>query len=233
MLICICRWATGENIANRTTRAETPSRCDQPRRDGSEDSDGRDSGQHQVGPGAIRQGGSEGARASVNAGTPVGDCQGRSGREVGVMAVTSSAAANRLCEKTDWALTQLSVHKGLFLAHMTYLGRTKGDPLLSENFQAWDYGPVLPSLYHELKMFGRKPVKNIFWHSGIPDGTLEAEIIDSIAGQIKGISPTALVHFTHDPKGAWAKNYKPGLKGCVISNKDILDEYEWRPKRAA
>jgi uncharacterized phage-associated protein len=161
------------------------------------------------------------------------DSQDGDGPEVVVMSVTSSAAANRLCEKTNWSLTQLSVHKGLYLAQMTYLGRTVGLPLISEEFQAWDLGPVLPSLYHDLKMFGRKPVKNIFWQRGVEEGTLAAEVIDSIAAQISGVSPTALVHFTHHSNGAWAKNYKPGQKGCIIPNSDILDEYEWRPKKAA
>ena len=61
--------------------------------------------------------------------------QGRTG-EVGVMSVSPESAAYRLCEKAGWSLTQLSVQKGLYLAHMLHLGRTNGAPLLNEEFQA-------------------------------------------------------------------------------------------------
>lgn len=146
------------------------------------------------------------------------------------MSVSAEQAAWCLCEAADWKLTQLSVHKGLYLAHMTHLGK-HGEPLISERFQAWDYGPVVPSLYSSLKMFGRRPVKDIFWVDPIdPDGSA-ANIIKSIAKQIRDIPAGALVHFTHDPKGAWAKNYQPGVRGIEIPNQDILEEYHWRPKK--
>jgi len=147
------------------------------------------------------------------------------------MSVSPQCAAQELCEAADWKLTQLSVHKGLYLAHMTFLGKTNGKPLLNEFFQAWDYGPVVPSLYHDLKMFGRKPVKNVFWGGELDSESIEANVLRAIGKQIKNISPSALVHFTHDPKGAWAKHYRPGGRGVVIPNEDILEEYEWRPKK--
>ena len=147
--------------------------------------------------------------------------------------ITPQEATQRLCEAAEWGLTQLSVQKGLYLAHMTYLGTTNGEPLLSEEFQAWDLGPVLPSLYRDLKMFGRKPVKNIFWTTRMVDGSRESSVLDSIGWRIKCLTPSRLVQFTHDPRGAWAKHYRPGARGIVIPNKDILEEYEWRPKKAA
>jgi uncharacterized phage-associated protein len=117
---------------------------------------------------------------------------------------------------------------------MFHLGKTRGqEPLVPESFEAWDYGPVLPSLYHDLKMFGRKPVRNAFWTPPVADGTEEAASIDGIAEIVKSLTPSALVGFTHDPRGAWAKHYHAGAKGVTIPNSDILEEYDWRPKRAA
>lgn len=147
------------------------------------------------------------------------------------MATTPRKAAQRICEAADWTLSHLSVQKGLYLAHMIYLGISGGRPLVDEDFEAWDYGPVLPSLYHDLKMFGRKPVKNIFWSSGVPDGADEAGVLDNIGRQIKGVGPGVLVHLTHRPNGAWAKHYRPGVRGTVIPNKDILEEYETSPPK--
>jgi IrrE N-terminal-like domain len=72
--------------ANRTTRTETPRKRHWFSRNGSQDSDGRVTGQHEIGPGAVWQGGREGAGGDVDAGTPVGDCEGGGGSTVGVMA---------------------------------------------------------------------------------------------------------------------------------------------------
>lgn len=149
------------------------------------------------------------------------------------MSVSVSAAAYRLCEAMDWSISQLSAQKGIYLAHMIHLGENDGKPLVSEAFQAWEYGPVLPSLYQDLKMFGRKPIKNVFWLSKAEGGTSEANAIDSVASQIKGISAARLVHITHHPDGAWAKHYAAARNGVVIPNKDILAEYEWRTKKTA
>lgn len=149
------------------------------------------------------------------------------------MSVSVSAAAYRLCDAMNWSLSQLSVQKGLYLAHMIHLGDNDGAPLVSEAFEAWEYGPVLPSLYQDLKMFGRKPIKNIFWTNKAEDGSSEALAIDSLASQIKGLSAARLVHITHNPQGAWAKHYSAAKKGVVIPNTDILAEYEWRSKEAA
>ena len=143
------------------------------------------------------------------------------------------AVAHRLCEQMDWSISQLSVQKAVYMSHMVHMGANNGEALILEPFEAWDYGPVLPSLYHRLKMFGRKPIKNVFWGNPVPDGTSQADVIDSIASQIKGFSPAQLVAITHDPKGAWAKNYRPGAKNILIPNKDIVEEYEWRSKQAA
>lgn len=33
-----------------------------------------------------------------------------------------------------------------------------GEPVVGEQFEAWPYGPVLSSVYHEFKMFGSDPI---------------------------------------------------------------------------
>ena len=165
MLQCICSWARGENIANRTTRTETPSRCDQPSRDGGEDSDGRNAGQHQVGPGSIRQGGSEGARGIVDAGTPVGDCQGGGGREVGVMrqkAPIIEVKPNRQkileaivflvseADRLKKIASQYDIVKSVFLADRKHLNEF-GRPITFDRYVAMKHGPVPSTVYDFLK----------------------------------------------------------------------------------
>jgi uncharacterized phage-associated protein len=56
--------------------------------------------------------------------------------------------------------------------HFVHLGK----PLLEEQFQAWVHGPVLPSLYHELKQFGFNDVKVIADEFDTPDEQVEVII---------------------------------------------------------
>ena len=138
-------------------------------------------------------------------------------------------AAKYLCESANWTLTQLSVHKGLYIAHMIYLGETGGTPLISECFEAWEYGPVVPSLYHKLKIFGNKPVKeSIFWRQSPEENEEKVNILRTTGEHVKNVSAASLVHFTHKPEGAWAMHYVPGSRGKKIPNSDILREYETR-----
>mgnify|MGYP006283548483 CR=1 FL=1 len=77
------------------------------------------------------------------------------------MTVSVLSAAKRLAARSGWTLSNLELQKILYLAHMVHLGRTDGAPLVHGLFEAWDYGPVHPDLYHRVKIFGSSPVKNI------------------------------------------------------------------------
>jgi uncharacterized phage-associated protein len=48
--------------------------------------------------------------------------------------------------------------KTVFIAHGFYLA-SKDKPLVNEFVQAWKYGPVIDSVYHEFKGLGHKPIK--------------------------------------------------------------------------
>ncbi len=137
-------------------------------------------------------------------------------------------AAKTALEASDWALSNLPLNKILYLAHMISLGKY-GVPLVSENFEAWDYGPVLPTVYHEAKVFGSDPIRDIFF--GVPSAEPASEARDLIASVVdatKNKTPGELVAFTHWENGAWAKYYRPGVRGIVIPNDDILEEYRER-----
>lgn len=141
------------------------------------------------------------------------------------MTVNVFAAAKRLAKRSGWTLTNLEIQKILYLAQMFYLGRTGGEPLITGEFEAWDYGPVHPTLYHRIKIYGSEPVGNVFHNvADIPDGP-EAEIIDEAYDSLGQVGASRLVKATHRPGGAWEKHYLQGARNCVMSNADILQEY--------
>lgn len=149
------------------------------------------------------------------------------------MAISALSAARALCEMRDWKLSNLALQKILYIAHMAYLGRT-GEPLFAEHIEAWDYGPVVPVVYQRVRGFGSGPIKNVFhWIAAIPEGTAEYEILKETETATRDLSPSQLVSITHWPEGAWAKVYRPGARGIIIQDKDILDEYRNRTQRPA
>lgn len=140
------------------------------------------------------------------------------------MAVSVHAAAKRMCERSGWSLSNLELQKLLYIAHMFYLGE-RDEPLVSGRFEAWDYGPVNPSLYHRVKVFGSDPVGNVFHGVEDIEGGPEADTLDSAVDQLGGARSGKLVAITHWENGAWAEHYVPGLRNVVIPNEDIRKEY--------
>lgn len=143
------------------------------------------------------------------------------------MATSALSAARTICELRGWTVSNLELQKILYLAHLFHLGRA-GQPLVTERFEAWDYGPVIPALYHHVKGFGNSPVRNVFhWIPPVPPGP-EYETLRECADATKNTSPSRLVAITHWDQGAWARCYRPGVTGIVIPNDLILAEYQAR-----
>jgi uncharacterized phage-associated protein len=141
------------------------------------------------------------------------------------MTVSVFSAAKWLARRSGWTKSNLELQKILYLAHMFFLGRTDGTPLVNGHFEAWEYGPVHPELYREIRIFGSEPVKNVF--HGVPDleEGMERAILDEAHEALGSVRASQLVHATHRKDGAWYRNYVPGQRHCIIPNSDILDEY--------
>lgn len=111
---------------------------------------------------------------------------------------------------------------------MVYHGRYR-DPLVSGTFEAWDYGPIHPELFHKAKRFGSGPVRRYIF---LLSSSLSGEIsriseLDRIT-DLSGNDGAKLVSITHWHKGAWAKHYQPSVTGIQIPSQSILNEYNAR-----
>jgi len=54
-------------------------------------------------------------------------------------------------------LTPLKLQKLIYYAHGWHLA-LRDQPLIDELIEAWEYGPVVPNVYHEFKEFGNQPI---------------------------------------------------------------------------
>jgi uncharacterized phage-associated protein len=79
-----------------------------------------------------------------------------------------SAVANEFLQRgidMGSLLTPMQLQKLVYISHGWNLGVGEGQ-LFSESVQAWKYGPVIPSLFHEFKVFGKLPITKL---SGLSD----------------------------------------------------------------
>lgn len=137
------------------------------------------------------------------------------------MAYSAQAVANAFIDRYQRGLipdlTPMKVQKLLFYTQSWYLRFHNGQPLFDDNFERWRFGPVIPSIYHELKPYGYCPVQRKI--SGLiqtPNGVqivtpeinendLEAiELIDKIAANYGKYSGPELSSLTHAAGAAWS-----------------------------
>lgn len=150
------------------------------------------------------------------------------------MAARIESVAKYICEKSNWEISNLQLQKLMYLAQMIHMGRTGGKRLFDGDFEAWDYGPVEPDLYHKVKVFGSKPIRDIFRGAlGFEEDDKRRKVMDDVTKRFLKFSAGDLVEITHWDEGAWAKNYMPSARNVPIPDEDILDEYKCRNRKAA
>lgn len=69
------------------------------------------------------------------------------------MAYDAKAVANYfldLAAQNNTSITPMKLQKLIFFAHGWHLALS-GEPLIADQVEAWQFGPVVPSIYHEFK----------------------------------------------------------------------------------
>lgn len=119
-------------------------------------------------------------------------------------------------------LTPLHIQKLVYFAHARLLAFHK-IPLVSQEFRAWQYGPVIRELYDALRSYRAQGVTEIISFGDKKQGSLDDRgVIDWCFRTYGHVDPFILSALTHEPKGPWARARKSGRK---ISNDMIRDYY--------
>jgi uncharacterized phage-associated protein len=152
---------------------------------------------------------------------------------------SSKAVANYFLERAKQegiSLTPMQLIKLVYFAHGWCLA-IFDRPLIDEQVQAWQFGPVIPSLYHEFKIFGNQPVteeatkiellagKRLrFTAPNIPQDDSETRALLGKVWQVYSkLSALKLSRLTHQPNSPWhaVYNQHPGVKGLTIPDEDL------------
>lgn len=141
--------------------------------------------------------------------------------------LSSVTVADRFLEfakERDGTLTPMQLLKLVYIAHGWMLG-LYGRPLIGDDVEAWQYGPVIPRLYKAVRKFKSHPVQGPLQND---QGSLDARE-ESIISQVYEIygkkTGPALSRLTHQKDSPWDKVYGLGNYGMVIPNDLIEDHY--------
>ena len=131
--------------------------------------------------------------------------------------------------------TQFQLIKLVFISHGRALAAL-GQPLIHDRIEAWQYGPVIPVLYHELKMYGDKIIPMLHYCGTLPNdkdrrdffeivlSDQERAIIDGVVQDYGDWSFGDLQRLCHTPGSPWDTHYD-GNRGVEIPDSTIRAYY--------
>lgn len=144
--------------------------------------------------------------------------------------VTALNVANSILVKAKESgigITPMKLQKLLYFLYREFL-QVYETALFSERFEAWEYGPVITSVYIAFKRFKSDPISDFYREV---DGTVMLvskrstefmEILDRIWKRYGLYSGMDLSRMTHTPGSAWDKAMND--KRLFLSDDDITNE---------
>lgn len=117
-------------------------------------------------------------------------------------------------------ITNLKLQKILYFAQAYYLAKL-GKPLFKESIEAWNYGPVVPEIYHKYKRYKNNAIISTKDNSTLTDE--DKQNLNKIWESFGAYSASRLVDIVHSHT-PWQEANGSGNK--VISNKSIKEYYE-------
>ncbi len=102
---------------------------------------------------------------------------------------------------------------GYFKAHCSYL--------FNDFMFAWQFGPVVPSVYYEYCPYGGMPIDPI-----TDDFSHDYDILCPILDDYLAIPTSKLVAMTHEPGKPWDCIYKKGIGNGKIIPFDLIKRLE-------
>ena len=128
-----------------------------------------------------------------------------------------------LAERDGKSLTPMKLQKLVYFAHGWHLAIT-GKPLLDEVVEAWEYGPVISSLYREFKEFGpEKITRRARCAETIETEAFARKLVEriwDIYGDYTGIQ---LSNLTHENDSPWTRTVEQSQQeyGKILKHLDI------------
>lgn len=127
------------------------------------------------------------------------------------------------CNQMNVPISNLKLQKILYFVQAEFLV-VKGMPCFPEKIEAWDFGPVVPDVYHKYKVYGSANIPYVGDTIFCPFSLEDKDLIEGIITECSKYSASMLVEITHaqDP---WKAAYQVG-RNTEISHNSIKKYFE-------
>ena len=115
-------------------------------------------------------------------------------------------------------ITNLKMQKLLYYAQAWYLVNFKDKELFEDVIEAWDFGPVIPSVYHQFKEFRHTPIDYDVSDSSIKNIKDEdKEYLEEFYNKFINYSACDLVNMSHN-EDPWKEAFN-SPSNVIVANK--------------
>lgn len=131
-------------------------------------------------------------------------------------------------------ISNLKLQKILYFIQLEFLIKNAKRQCFSDEIEAWDFGPVVPAVYHEFKKYGALGIPKITYIYDDSNGLFnikkvpyesniiekDREIINDVVNECSKYSASQLVEITHN-HSPWINAYASG-KNSVITIPSLI-----------
>ena len=138
------------------------------------------------------------------------------------------SVANYLLKKNG-GMDRFKLNKLVYLCHAWHLGGF-GAPLVNEEAEAWEYGPIYPDLYRQTKKYGDYLVETPVGNGAVAKlGTYQKRMVDVVYNAYRHLHGIQLMRMSHQVGTPWnvVRGENPGIY-AKIPNTIIQNYYEER-----
>lgn len=140
--------------------------------------------------------------------------------------LTVADAILKIAKARGQSLTPMQLMKLVYIAHGWSLGLRNVD-LFRNRIEAWQYGPVMPDLYHATKRFGRDPIPLhlVGDASQLPVSHDDAAFLADVYNKYGHLDGIQLSYLTHQGGTPWDCVYRQGVSRIEIPDELIRRHY--------
>lgn len=130
--------------------------------------------------------------------------------------------ADHILANTPYGLSNRELQKLLYLAQGFHLAQV-GEPLFTEDFQAWKHGPVNSSIFHKYKQYGYQSIDIPKAEVLKPIAAATVAFIVALTLSFNAVGQNKLIEYSHADT-PWASKYIPD-RNVYLPKEDLMDYF--------
>ena len=125
----------------------------------------------------------------------------------------------KYCNEKNRTISNLKLQKLLYFVQAEFLVN-KGKPCFSDPIEAWDFGPVVPTVYHKYLVYGSASIPYVEDNNLIIFSKNDKQLMNSVLDEASNYSAAYLTKLTLNQL-PWTETYN-SYKHNLIVTENIL-----------